>query len=258
MAQMRLICWDMGVLFAKSDREEIDEYEFFTEHERIARWLEDWKSRWDPKMTNAAFLVTDLGQHKSLEQDDIVDPLASQNLFKGDLFATTLLTCQWHAISLLRRFHATKQMKDVLPINDLAEHAQAICQIFEAVQLWSSSPKGSLIVLQPCLTVASLFVPQDPRHFKWLKRKFAALERIGCVFSTTWRSHMADISHDPTCLRWWLPNDDGFTPLLQEIRVFADERNAAATATQPERIGEIRRVFAKLQLGGLTRSYKQS
>lgn len=69
---------------------------------------------------------------------------------------------------------------------------------------------------------------------------------------------MADISHDPTCLRWWLPNDDGFTPLLQEIRVFADERNAAATATQPERIGEIRRVFAKLQLGGLTRSYKQS
>ncbi|KAH6632485.1 hypothetical protein F5144DRAFT_489957 [Chaetomium tenue] len=42
------------------------------------------------------------------------------------------------------------------------------------------------------------------------------------------RTRMAELFDDETCIRWWLPNDEGFSPLLQNIRAIADERNEAA------------------------------
>jgi hypothetical protein len=39
---------------------------------------------------------------------------------------------------------------------------------------------------------------------------------------------MAELFNNETCIRWWLPNDEGFSPLLQNIRAIADERNEMA------------------------------
>ena len=66
------------------------------------------------------------------------------------------------------------------------------------------------------------------------------------------RRRMAELFRDESCVRWWLPNDEGFTPILQNIRAFADERNAmAATAVtaQSESVRQIRNVFSKMQIG---------
>ena len=63
------------------------------------------------------------------------------------------------------------------------------------------------------------------------------------------RARMAELFRDQSCVRWWLPNDEGFSPLLQRIRVFADERNATAVTAQTENLREIRHIFAKMQLG---------
>lgn len=59
---------------------------------------------------------------------------------------------------------------------------------------------------------------------------------------------MAQLFRDPSCERWWLPNDEGFTPILQSVRAFADERNAAAVTAQQESLREVQHIFAKLQL----------
>lgn len=60
---------------------------------------------------------------------------------------------------------------------------------------------------------------------------------------------MAELFADEGCLRWWLPNDEGFSPLLQNVRAIADERNAMAVSTQWESLQQIRHVFARMQLG---------
>ncbi len=60
---------------------------------------------------------------------------------------------------------------------------------------------------------------------------------------------MAELFRDESCIRWWLPNDEGFSPILRSIRAFADERNATAVSAQTENLREIRHVFAKMQLG---------
>lgn len=62
------------------------------------------------------------------------------------------------------------------------------------------------------------------------------------------RQKVARIFQEPSCARWWMPNDEGFTPVLQSIREFADERNAVAVTAQQESVREVRHIFEKLDL----------
>ena len=71
----------------------------------------------------------------------------------------------------------------------------------------------------------------------------------------TMRSRMAEMFKDPSCNRWWLPRDEGFGPLLRDIRTLADERNAAAMAVQSERPGDMKRLFTELHIGKSEGSY---
>lgn len=64
------------------------------------------------------------------------------------------------------------------------------------------------------------------------------------------RTRMAELFRDESCVQWWLPNNEGFTPILQAVRAFADERNATAVSAQTENLREIRHIFAKMELGG--------
>jgi hypothetical protein len=43
---------------------------------------------------------------------------------------------------------------------------------------------------------------------------------------------------DETIERWWLPDGRGFTTILQNVRAFAEERNAAITSAQPRNVEE--------------------
>ncbi|CAK7232029.1 hypothetical protein SBRCBS47491_008129 [Sporothrix bragantina] len=60
---------------------------------------------------------------------------------------------------------------------------------------------------------------------------------------------MAELFNDPSCVQWWLPNNEGFSPILQSVRAFADERNLTAVSAQMENLREVRHIFAKLQIG---------
>ena len=57
---------------------------------------------------------------------------------------------------------------------------------------------------------------------------------------------MASYFRDPSCVRWWLPNDEGFTPILQSLREFADQRNAVAVTAQQESVREATYLYQKM------------
>lgn len=61
---------------------------------------------------------------------------------------------------------------------------------------------------------------------------------------------MAERLQDGSIIRWWLPDEQGFSPIMQSIRAFADERNATALSAQSENLGEMKTVFAAMRLGG--------
>ncbi|KAL2135991.1 hypothetical protein VTI74DRAFT_6040 [Chaetomium olivicolor] len=245
-ARLRLISMEMSLLFAKGAKQEVAEEEYTTEHRRLSAVLDNWKDNWDPALTDSAFLVTDFPSNQSLDPNGIGNPFTPGALFRPPLFASTLMTCEYHSVALMHGSQMAGKLREE-DQTKLMRHAYAICQIFETVQLWPHSPPGSLIILQSCLALAALYM--DAKHHTWIRRKFALLETVGYISPVTMRTRMAEIFNDQNCLRWWLPNDEGFSPLLQNIRAIADERNAMAASTQRESLQQIRHVFARMQIG---------
>ncbi|KAL1842891.1 hypothetical protein VTJ49DRAFT_3908 [Mycothermus thermophilus] len=260
-AGLRVVSMDMALLYARNAKREMSEEEYAAEHARLGALWDEWKNSWDPALTDPAYRVDEFPGRPTPSPEDIVNPFAPGVLYRPPLFATPLLACEYHSIVLL---HASQSPaaaalgggcgKGHQAITDedrarLREHAYAVCQISEAVELWPHSPPGSLFILQSCLALATLSLPRDQKHCMWFRRKFAMLESIGYITPVATRTRIAELLGDQSLARWWLPNDEGFTPLLQNIRAIADERNAVAAATQQESLRQIRRVFSRMNLG---------
>ncbi|KAI0171887.1 hypothetical protein GGR52DRAFT_573038 [Hypoxylon sp. FL1284] len=244
---LRLISRDMSILYAKGGRGEISGDDFTDEHNYITDRLYKWKAEFDPALTDPKFRVANFEYKVPLTEDDIADPYKPGHLYDFPLFSTTLLTAEWHSILVMHKSQEAFALQQE-PSDDLRRLAYAICEIFEAVQLWPSAPHGALIPIQACLAIAALFLPRDSRHHMWMRRKYAVLESSGYVFSLTIRARMAEIFRDPSCIEWWLPRGEGLTPILRSIRSFADERAANPVSQQTESLREISAIFAKMRL----------
>ncbi|XXG98567.1 Structural maintenance of chromosomes protein 2 [Hypoxylon texense] len=244
---LRLISRDMSILYARGGRGEISGAEFAAEHNHITNRLYEWRAEFDPALTDPNFRVTDFKHKVPLDEDDIVDPYKPGYLYEFPLFSTTVLTAEWHSILVMHKSQEAFALQQK-PSDELRGLAYSICEIFEAVQLWPSAPNGAMIPIQACLAIAALFLPRDSRHHMWLRRKYALLESLGYVFPLTIRARMAEIFRDPSCIQWWLPNDEGLSPVLRSIRAFADERNANPVSQQTEALREISAIFAKMRL----------
>ncbi|KAK4450076.1 adhesion and hyphal regulator 1 [Podospora aff. communis PSN243] len=245
-ARLRLISMEMALLFGKGASQEVTREEYAVEHDRLTDALNGWKKVWENTLNDPAHLVMDVGTD-AMDVDDIVSP-GPGLLFRPPLFAATILNCEWHSISLM---HASQSASDTSEETRaaLVEHANAICRTCATVEGWQQSPPGSLIILHPCLAIAALFVQPDAKHHMWIRKKLALLEGMGYISPITMRRRMAELFRDDSCIRWWLPNDEGFTPTVQNIRAFADERNATAVSAQSENVRQIRNVFSKMHIG---------
>ncbi|KAK3933635.1 hypothetical protein QBC46DRAFT_432342 [Diplogelasinospora grovesii] len=204
-ARLGLISMEMSILFGKGAKQEITEAEYVAEHRRLNRALHDWKDTWDPALQDSSYLVTDFPSDGSPDPKDIVNPFAPGVLYMPPLFASTILTCEWHSIALMHESQAASEPREETRAM-LMKHSYTICRIYETVEFWPHSPGGSLIILHPCLAIASLFVPRDARHHMWIRRKFALLEVMGYISPLTMRTHMAELFQDEGCVRWWLPS----------------------------------------------------
>lgn len=61
------------------------------------------------------------------------------------------------------------------------------------------------------------------------------------------RSRLAELFNDKNAAQWWLPDNRGFSPMLQSIRNFADERHHAAVHAL-DRLQVAVKLFDKLDL----------
>jgi hypothetical protein len=178
-ARLRLISMEMSILYGKGARGELAGDDYFAEHRRLSRELQDWKEAWDPAMVDPALLVADFSTDEPVGPDDIVPPFTPSVLYHPPLFASTLLACEWHSILVMHGSQAISDTGADSQLSKLGQHAHAICQIFETVERWPLAPKASLITIHACVAIAALFVPRDSRHHNWVRRKFALLEIMG-------------------------------------------------------------------------------
>jgi hypothetical protein len=176
-SRLRIITWDMSILYARGSRGQIGSNDFNNEYDRLTRALVDWKESCDPILTDPEHLVQDFGGRRP-DPDDIVDPYQPGILYDKPIFATTLMMVEWNSIMIMHLTQSGHKTLDQL-LPDLSRHAYEVCRYFETLELWSQTPKGVLTLIQACLQIASLFLPQDMKHQMWVRRKFAVLERLG-------------------------------------------------------------------------------
>jgi hypothetical protein len=51
-------------------------------------------------------------------------------------------------------------------------------------------------------------------------------------------------------MHWWLPNDEGYSPIIRSIRKFVAERTSPATDVPREDLREMKQIFSSLNLDG--------
>ena len=59
---------------------------------------------------------------------------------------------------------------------------------------------------------------------------------------------MADLFRDRSCMHWWLPNDEGYPPIIRNIRRFVEERTSPARDVPAEDLRDMKAIFASLNL----------
>ncbi|KAM0328199.1 hypothetical protein ACHAQA_005606 [Verticillium albo-atrum] len=246
-AGLRFLSREMSMLFARVNRGQMSPEAFESAHMQVLQQLRDWKVQQDAELEDPSHLVTDFSWAPALDEADIVSPYSPGALYDHPKLSTTYLTVVWLSMIIMHQCQSPTKEREQL-YAELAGHSYHVCTIFELIHHWPDSPTGSLLPLEAPLAISALFVPQDAKHHMWFRRRFALMETKGYIHPIKVRMNMGQLFGAPECERWWLPNDEGFSPLLQAIRNLADERNATAINAQEENLREVRHVFAKMEM----------
>ncbi|KAF3767367.1 hypothetical protein M406DRAFT_252114 [Cryphonectria parasitica EP155] len=242
-SHLRLLSMDMCCITSRRKTGELTEEEFGVEHSRLSLRLKSWREHLDPMLTDPSRRFKPLTQSDQTRLFHYFPDGAP--LYEGPLAHTTVLLTEWHSMILM---HMTQISNDLLAnasaiLGDMAQHAEAICQIIEAAEQWTTIPSGLLTMLHPSLAIAAMYLMKSPRRYAWLREKLSYLEHCGYIFPAPFRARMTQLFEDETIMRWWLPNDRGFTPILQSVRAFADERNRSDASRQREHRTAMEEVF---------------
>ena len=59
---------------------------------------------------------------------------------------------------------------------------------------------------------------------------------------------MADVWKIPEVAHWWLPNDEGYTNIIREIREWTNERTVNPRDTSREAVRDMKSIFGRMNL----------
>jgi hypothetical protein len=227
-----------------------------TENEKLSQRMDELR-KIIQDLNDDYYTVTEFPAKQPLGPSDIVDPYLPGGLFRDALFPLNFSWTGWYGTDIMRQFQTSIMLQQELPA-DLEGLALEQSRIFETIERWPHSPKGSILGGISALGISALFLPKDQRHTMWLRRKLAAVEQNGFVYPATFRSKMAEIWHEPEVNHWWLPNEEGFTPLLRDIRAFIKERAVVYDMSKGDEfrddLRDIKAIFSKLNIDDSPRS----
>jgi hypothetical protein len=264
VSSIRLVAMEMSVLFSRRGKGEISHDQFLVENEIVERKIRNWKDKMDPALRNPQWLVSEFTGARIPDLDDIVDPYVPGILYDGPLWSMNICLIDWYSVLLMHKYQTALTLQQ--PFSpDLAMTALATCQLFEAIEYYPGSPKGSVLACQASLGIAAIFLPRDLAHTMWCRRKFAVVESAGLVllfpllpirltfvsrfiFPLTFRTKMAELLQDQSIMHWWLPNDENYPPMIRSIRNFVEERTSSPRDNSTEDLRDMKAIFSSMNI----------
>ncbi|KAL8666240.1 MAG: hypothetical protein Q9168_007521 [Polycauliona sp. 1 TL-2023] len=220
-ANHRLIAIDMALLFAKFPRGVITLEQFRSDNELLAERIRESRKELEPLLSDERYTVEPFERTTTLDDADIVD--SYKRLQKGPLWMVNLLTIDWLGTSIMHTYQ-TALMLQQPPPPELLDLALDVCRLFEAIQYWPGSVPGSMLSAQSGLGIAVVFLPITERYSMWARRKLAAIESKGYTYPLTLRNKLASLWSVPELRHWWLPDEEGYPPIVRSIRGFIKDR----------------------------------
>ena len=261
VASNRLIGYDMARLYSRVPTGDISIEDFHTENAKIVERLEKFKKDIE-KLNDDYYTVQEFpaAERWPLTDADIVNPYIPGGLYRDALWPMNFMWIDWYAIDLMQRYQASLILRQPPP-PELEALSLEQCRIYEAVSRWPDAPEGSILGAHASIALAAVFLKKDERHTMWMRRKLAAVERLGYVYPPHYRSQMArlwgltvaEVGEEDSVEDWWLPNEEGKLPILSEIRKVVGDRNKAGEdsgilAKEVEDVRDIKAIFDKLDL----------
>ncbi|KAM3550441.1 hypothetical protein MY1884_008251 [Beauveria asiatica] len=212
---------------------------------RIGQICLTWYSRFD---AGISFLRL---TRSKLSRDWLSDAAA----YYGEKIKQEPNEIRWRAEERLMRLHIIRYDMSVL-FSDAAdgemiesrfseEHKQLAIQLMYWRDTWDSS------LTAPDYASLAKTIPREKLMADLLLHSyaFALLETMGSIQTLPFRSKIAELFRDDSATRWWLPDDEGFGPMLQSIRNFADERHNATAGAHLDYVQAMGKLFDKLDFG---------
>ncbi|KAL9131544.1 MAG: hypothetical protein Q9217_000558 [Psora testacea] len=238
VADYRVVCTDMALLFAKLRRGDISIKEFEEECRIFMERIRTWHDKIDPIFREERYQTMSF-DGLAKDPNDIVDPYKPGGLYGAPLTTFNFITLDWLAISAVFQYKMALALEEP-PSPELPQLALEVCRIFEAIEYSPQIPDEAILKAQGSLGVASLFLPKDERHTMWCRRKLAKIEGLGQRMAALWG--VPDINH------WWLPNEEAYPSVVRSVRFLMDDRLNMDTKKRSQDQREIKGIFANLTI----------
>ncbi|KAJ5087544.1 hypothetical protein N7456_011160 [Penicillium angulare] len=180
---------DMASLYAKLSQGMIPYEEFIVQNELLGQTIERAKDIMRA-FDDSEFTVREYPDKQPLTEDDIVDPYVPGRIHKGALWDANYIWIDLLSTELMYKYQTMLALRQP-PSTDVTDLAWEQAQLMETIDRWPDKGNGACIgyILQP---------------------KFRAL------LSAIWQ--LPELNH------WWLPNEEGFSDLIRDIRAMTDDR----------------------------------
>jgi len=255
-AANRVIGFDMASLFSKLPKGEMSMETFNFENATISERLRIMKHQIQ-KMNDGYYTVNEFPMEKirPLNEEDIVNPYIPGGLFRDAYWPMNFIWIDWYSIEEMQQYQTSIIRQQPIPV-ELGRISLEQCRIYEAIDRWPDAPEGAILGAHASLGLASVFLKKDYKHTMWARRKLASVERRGYIFPPTFRKRLANMWQASECgnegiEEWWLPNDEGRIPLLNEIRSVVAERNeisARSGGDGKENLRDLKAIFSNLNI----------
>ncbi|KAI4844912.1 hypothetical protein E4T44_05924 [Aureobasidium sp. EXF-8845] len=245
-AQSRLAAMDMSLLFAryKDDGSSVD---FITDMARLSARLDDMSEALDGAFADTRTYVKDFPNAPQGAWDNVVGSLDPNFLCAGDLFTWNFVLIDFWAIHLLFKSQVA-QIESTVRDEEIVALATKVCKMFESLQYCDQDSTAMILRAHVSMGIAAACLPKDHRHTMWCRKKYAQVEQCGYIYPVALRKRMTRI-WGVDVMRWWLPNDAGYFPVLQAIRDLTDYRAPIPQDTTETDLRDMKGLFSTLRLG---------
>ncbi|KAJ5666272.1 uncharacterized protein N7477_008720 [Penicillium maclennaniae] len=237
---------DMASLYAKLARGMIPMDEFAEQNNKLGQTLERAKDILR-QFDESEDTVYSYMNKKPLTEDDIVDPYMPGAIHQGPLWDANYAWIDLLSTDTMFKYQTMLTLrKPLLP--ELAQLAFDQCRLIETIDRWPDRGNGHCIGFKNSIGMASMFLPKDEKHLMWSRRKMAMMEQNGYIIAPRFRDALAAIWQLPEVHHWWLPNDEGYTDIIREIRSMSEERMNQPRDKHRENVRDMKGLFGKLSV----------